>query len=149
MKWQLRQEPLTISGVLVPGTTTHALITRLLLLEDEALEQLTGVVFDSDIILLGNMSLIPWLPDLQYLGYDKATPHLLLPTNLQSDLPADLLEGKILLTHGPGQYALDYKNKRIIPVQRALPLVRSALQALQNDAQWKTELNDKQSAEHG
>jgi hypothetical protein len=63
---------------------------------DGRLLELKGVAGPGVIIVLGEETLLPWVPGICYLGKDTEAAALLLPTNLEPSVPVPLLERAIL-----------------------------------------------------
>jgi hypothetical protein len=90
--WQPRSIPLTPAAVGAEGDVARLLARRLLIRDDEALAQLSGVAGPELILLLGPEVILPWVDGAFYLGRDVGAPTLLLPTTLEPSVPLLLLE---------------------------------------------------------
>ena len=90
--WRPRAEPLSPGAVVALGDAADALARRLLTREDAEIARLQGVTADGMIAVIGATEDLPWVDGALYLGHDAAAPVLLLPTTLEPDLPADLLQ---------------------------------------------------------
>ena len=63
---------------------------------DRELLAMLGATTADTLFLLGPEEALPWVPGVQYLGRDPRAPLLLLPTELEVDVPLDVLQRAIL-----------------------------------------------------
>jgi hypothetical protein len=91
-----RAEPLAPLAAAARGPAALALAARLLARDDAALEALHGVSGPGLLVVVGDRERLPWVDGVVYLGRDPAAPSLLLPTALEPDVPAPLLERAVL-----------------------------------------------------
>src|SRR5690349_16891045 len=91
-EWRPRMYPLEPAAVVAQGEADRRLAARLLSLNDEGLSRLQGVSGTGLLLILGAADELPWVDGAIYLGRDPAAPALLLPTNLEPNLPVSLLQ---------------------------------------------------------
>lgn len=104
----------------------HALAQRLLAYDDQRLAQLRGVAGSNILVLLGVNEYLPWLPNMQYLGVIDEAPRLLLPTELEPNVPVALLQQALL--QQPSQLAILPSSKQLIAVEHAQVIDKNHLQ---------------------
>jgi hypothetical protein len=75
-------------------------VSKVLARDDSFLVRWSGVAASDTVVFLGEHESLPWVDGASYLGWDERTPHLLLPTNREPDVPLDLLE-RVLLQRCP------------------------------------------------
>ncbi|MGD8913316.1 MAG: hypothetical protein PVI97_16365 [Candidatus Thiodiazotropha sp.] len=126
--WRMRHEPLVPQGLMAYGAQRRATAERLLAQDDQRLARLRGIAGDHHLLILGNETDLPWIPEATYLGQDPLATHLMLPTNLTPDIPLEWLDRAIITTHGERHYAVDPMHRMLVPITDALSLDRSCLQ---------------------
>jgi hypothetical protein len=125
--WRMRHEPLVPQGLMASGPQRHTTAERLLTRDDQHLARLRGVVGDQHLLILGDETDLPWIPEATYLGQDRLAVHLLLPTNLCPEIPLEWLDRALIAAHGEQHYAVDPIRHMLVPVADALRLDRSCL----------------------
>ena len=126
--WQPREFSLLPAAVAARGEASLRLGRRLLQLSDESLGQLQGVAGKELIIVQGAAELLPWVDGVQYLGIDSGAPSLLLPTNYQPGLPANLVERALAArSQLPGMIAVLPHPLLLASMRDARPIVRATL----------------------
>jgi hypothetical protein len=94
--WSDREPPLEACAVAAWGDTARRLASHVLELDQTALGRLSGVAGKSALVLLGEVTNLPWVDGVLYLGRDPLAPALLLPTQIEPTVPAaNLLERAI------------------------------------------------------
>ncbi|MCP4149947.1 MAG: hypothetical protein GY757_19530, partial [bacterium] len=58
----------------------NSLVQRLLRFDDSILQSLKGIGSKEFIVIIGPEEKLPWVEGLIYLGHDRETPGILLPT---------------------------------------------------------------------
>ncbi len=126
-----RAAPLTPRAAVAEGAVALRLARALLARDDAALARLSGVAAPGLLLVTGPEEALPWVDGVRYLGTDPEAPALLLPTALEPELPAALVE-RALLTAAAGAatpLALLEGPARLVPVGQARPLERARLVA--------------------
>jgi MoxR-vWA-beta-propeller ternary system protein len=127
--WRAREEPLVPVAVAARGLAASALASRMLARDDETLGRWLGVAAPSLLLVLGEGAELPWADGVLYLGRDPEAPALLLPTTLQADVPAALLQ-QALLRRGAGlapPLAVLLDPAELVPAGPARPVLRAEL----------------------
>jgi len=129
-----RAEPLAPCAAAAEGAAAAALVRALLRRDDAALAGLSGVAAPGLLVVTGPAEALPWADGVRYLGRDPAAPALLLPTALEPEAPAALVERALLAAAGPADrvaapFAVLDGPLRLVPLGEARPLDRSALLA--------------------
>lgn len=125
--WRPRLTPLAPLGVVAQGGAATKLAHRLLQ-APELLPRFKCVSAPRFLVILGEEELLPWVDSLVYLGRDRRSPSLLLPTNLEPSVPPALLERAIAARHaGIGPCALILNPPSLIPLGAARPIARQGL----------------------
>jgi hypothetical protein len=126
--WQPRSSPLAPIGVAAQGAAATRLAHRLLQEPADVLPRFSGVSGPGLLVILGEEELLPWVDKVVYLGRDRQSPSLLLPTNLEPSVPLSLLERSISARYaGVAPCALLLNPLSIIPLAEARPLARKSL----------------------
>jgi hypothetical protein len=125
--WRARLTPLAPIGLVAQGSAATKLAHRLLEAPD-VLPRFKGVSGPKLLVILAEEELLPWVDKLVYLGRDRQSPSLLLPTNLEPSVPPALLERAIAANHpGIGPCALLLNPPTLIPLGEARALARRGL----------------------
>lgn len=128
IEWQPRQIALEPIAIAARGTAARALARRLTKFDDENLAQFAGVFAPDLIVIFGDSNKLPWVDEGIYLGRDAGANSILLPTNYQPKISANLFE-KILLAkfkeHLP--FAVLRQPNHIVTFKNALPINRTIL----------------------
>jgi hypothetical protein len=130
-----RTVPLAPIGCAARGPAARALAARLARTaarDEAALTRLSGVSGPSLLVILGRGDELPWVDGVVYLGRDPAAPALLLPTTLEPDVPAALLE-RSLLAHESGlapPLVVLADPPLVASAGIARPIARAAIQGL-------------------
>jgi len=120
----------TPHAVAARGDVALRLVRRLLA---GRLDGLRGVVADNGwVVILGDPP--PWCDGATFLGVVPEAPDLYLPTRRRWEVPAELLQRRILAMGRPEDAPLAWLDDALVPLGPARPLDRSALQALLEDA---------------
>lgn len=125
-----RRLPLSPAAAAGVGEAARRLGERLLEGEDRQLAALRGVAGDDVLVVLGEAESLPWVDGIAYLGVDPSAPRLLLPTALEPDVPASLLE-RALVGRTPaerGLLAVLASPRRVIPAGGARRIERALLE---------------------
>ena len=131
MNWLPRERPLTPCAVVAQGAAAQRLARRLLRCADAELAQWRGVAERDTLVVLGEAEALPWADGAIYLGQEAAAPALLLPTALQPDFPAALLERALRAqfpTVAP-PFAVLPGTLQIVSLAGARTVARASLQA--------------------
>lgn len=126
--WRPRQQALTPCAVAAQGISARTLARHLLNRSGQRLALLRGVAGDDILLLLGAEEHLPWLPGLQYLGIALDAPKLLLPSNLEPDVPCALLQQALLAQHPCAQLAVLAGSKEVLAAEHARALQKDRLQ---------------------
>lgn len=124
-----RAAPLAPVAAAARGAAARALAERLLARDDEALAKLAGVAAPDLILVLGESDALPWVDGVLYLGRDPAAPALLLPTALEPDVPAPLLERAVLARERAAPVAVLVEPRQLVSAAAARPVERARLAA--------------------
>lgn len=126
--WHPRLVPLAPIGVAAQGVAATRLAHRLLQEPSDVLPRFKGISGPGLLVILGVEELLPWVDMVAYLGRDRQSPSLLLPTNLEPSVPLSLLE-RALTAHfaGVAPCALLLNPLSIVPLTQARPLARKSL----------------------
>jgi hypothetical protein len=110
---------------------SHALATRLLECDDEALGALQGIAGEGFLAVLGEEDQLPWVDGVVYLGREASSPSLLLPTNREPLVPPPLLERAVLgrLRSPQPPIAVLVDPALLVSAGPARPIDRERLQA--------------------
>ncbi len=124
---RLSLTPAAAAGV---GGVARRLGERLLDLDDPRLAGLRGVASDDVLVVLGEAESLPWVDGIVYLGHDSSAPRLLLPTALEPDVPASLLERALFgrASGEKGPLAVLASPRRLIPAGAARRIERTLLE---------------------
>jgi hypothetical protein len=132
ISWSDREPPLEACAVAAWGDVARRLASHLLELDQTALGRLTGVAGKSAIVLLGEETNLPWVDGVLYLGRDPVAPTLLLPTRIESAVPAtNLLERALRkrFSNLSPPLAILPDTLTVISCYNALQLSRSRIEA--------------------
>ena len=89
-----------------------------------------GVATSDTIVLLGEAESLPWVDGVSYLGSDERAPHLLLPTNREPSVPADLLQQALTdQSRFPAPLAFIEASNTVVSLSEARELSRDALRS--------------------
>ena len=94
MRFVPRGEPLPPAAVLAHGEAAVRLARRLVRRPAAELARWSGVAAPGLLLLLGEA--LPWLDGVRYLGREPEAPALLVPTTLAPDVPAALVERRLI-----------------------------------------------------
>jgi hypothetical protein len=94
MKLVPRLEALPVAALLAHGPTAVELARRLLRKPAAELGRWSGVGAPGLLVLLGEG--LPWIDGVRYLGREPDAPSLLVPTTLAPDVPAPLVERRLV-----------------------------------------------------
>lgn len=131
LKWVPANAPLKAVGLIAPKD--DKVIQTLLALDLERITSLRGSFSDAAIVLLGDESHLPWIPNAVYVGQLASAPNILIPTHLQPSYPLDWLGRAVERQFGKGQYALDPIHKRVFNTSEALSVSIIKLKELLNE----------------
>lgn len=129
VRWRPREQPLAPAAVAARGPAARALAQRLLARDDQTLARWLGVASADLLLLLGEGHELPWADGVTYLGRDPQAPALLLPTTLEPDVPAALLQQALLGRAGAAATPLAVLPgpHELVPAGPARPLLRAEI----------------------
>lgn len=113
------------------GPVARTLAERVLLLDDERLQQLRGIAGQELLVVLGESEALPWVEGCLYLGRDAGAPRLLLSTALRPAVASELFERALLLRWPNLQppIAVVASPRRVLSLAAALPIQRHVIRA--------------------
>jgi hypothetical protein len=112
------------------GETAKELARKLLASDHTKWPNLRGVATSDAIVLLGEAESLPWVDGVSYLGSDDRAPHLLLPTNREPNVPADLLQQALVeQSPFPPPLAIIETRNTVVSLSQARELSRDALRS--------------------
>ena len=94
LEWLPREPPLPPTAVLARGAAARALVERLVALEDEKRQSLSGVAGPELVVIAGPD--LPWVDGAVWLGTDPRAPALRLPTTREPSVHPALVERAVL-----------------------------------------------------
>lgn len=128
--WHFRGEPRVPVAVVASGETAKELARKLLASDHTKWTSLRGVATSDAIVLLGEAESLPWVDGVSYLGSDDRAPHLLLPTNREPNVPADLLQQALVeQSPFPPPLAIIETRNTVVSLSQARELSRDALRS--------------------
>jgi MoxR-vWA-beta-propeller ternary system domain bpX5 len=128
--WHFRGEPRVPVAVVASGETAKELARKLLASDHTKWTSLRGVATPDAIVLLGEAESLPWVDGVSYLGSDDRAPHLLLPTNREPNVPADLLQQALVeQSPFPPPLAIIETRNTVVSLSQARELSRDALRS--------------------
>lgn len=107
------------------GQSMKPLIHKLLDMSKEQFQLYSGI-YAPDIMLIAGPNL-PWVDGIQYLGKHSEAPNLLLPTNLQCNVPLSILDKAVCQLEVEPPIAILPKNNTVLSFRPALPLCSDKL----------------------
>jgi MoxR-vWA-beta-propeller ternary system protein len=112
------------------GETAKELAKKLLSFDPTQWTNWKGIATSDTIVLLGEAESLPWVDGARYLGSDERAPHLLLPTNREPNVPADLLQ-QALIERSPFPPPLAFVEGRnmVVSLSHARELSRDVLKS--------------------
>jgi len=112
------------------GETAKELAEKLLSFDATQWTNWKGIATSDIIVLLGEAESLPWVDGARYLGSDERAPHLLLPTNREPNVPADLLQ-QALIERSPFPPPLAFVESRnmVVSLSHARELSRDVLKS--------------------
>ena len=126
--WRPREAPIAATAVAGVGEVARALARRLLEETDEVLARLRGVAGRDILVLLGEEAALPWADGVVYLGADPRTRVLLLPTALEPEQPAEIVDHALAARFpNAAPMAVLVGADTVVPVAAARPVSRAAL----------------------
>lgn len=128
--WSFRTTPLPAIGMLVFKSRRADLIDVLNSMSDSELKELHGCFCENCILIIAGENNLPWVPDALYLGQDLEAEQLYLPTQLQIELPAELLLQALQDQLGEGNYIYDATANHWYHFLHCVSITRSHLQEL-------------------
>ena len=128
--WHFREEPRVPVAVVASGETAKELAKKLLSFDAAQWANWKGIATSDTIVLLGEAESLPWVDGVSYLGSDERAPHLLLPTNREPNVPADLLQ-QALIEGSPFPPPLAFVETRnmVVSLSHARELSRDVLKS--------------------
>lgn len=128
--WHFREEPRVPVAVVASGETAKELAKKLLSSDHTQWTNWKGAAASDTIVLLGEAESLPWVDGVSYLGSDERAPHLLLPTNREPSVPADLLQ-QALIERSPFPPPLAFVESKnmVVSLSHARELSRDVLKS--------------------
>lgn len=127
--WRESDPPLVASACVASGPVAPRLVERLL--TRVRLDDLSGVVAENAIVLLGPAASLPWTDGVLYLGRHKDAPGVLFPTTSLPGGPLDLvaraIRSRVREQELPVAVLPEAGRWRIYPLGSARPLGRAEL----------------------
>ena len=127
--FRLRASPLPATAVLAEGDVAAALRVRLLDRTPEELARLEGVRGAGRLTLIGATEALPWCAGVRYFASQPGLRQLLLPVELEADVPAAWLLAAL-----PGEGARlvlpQASGVMVMPLVEARPLRRDWLETM-------------------
>lgn len=132
MKWNWKKNGIAVEpqGVIGFGNTRKKLAERLLIESEESLSAIYAVSADECLIVFGNSSWLPWVPNINYICRSTEIPDLWLPTVSIPDIPHSLLLQKIQNDTDKTSVLIWPEPKLIIPLHRQYLLSHKHLQGM-------------------
>jgi hypothetical protein len=132
--WAPRATPLAARAAVAQGAAARALGRRLLDGDDERLALLSAVAGRDLLLVLGDSDDLPWVDGVTYLGSERETPALLVPTALAPSVPVAVLDRAVRarLDGEPGAGGLAavlVEPLRLVPCHAARAIARDRLAA--------------------
>ena len=126
LAFRQRETPLEPRGLLARGSSLSLLVQRLLERTDDELSRLSGVRGTDLIVLTGERDALPWCDGVRYFGAVPEFPGVLLPVDLEPDLPMVWLS-RALPGSGTRLLLPTEAGLQVIPLLEARPIARSRL----------------------
>lgn len=117
-------------GLVAQGGVARAVLARLQALDAAQLQPLSATACRDFLVLLGPASSLPWVDGVRYCAPATTAPGLWLPTHVQPDLPADLLQAALARRVQRAPVLLWHDPEQIFPLNEAANLTTDYLQWL-------------------
>jgi hypothetical protein len=126
VSFRVRAVPLVPAAALVQGDDVASLVARLLDRAPAELARLEGVRGRDVMVVTGPSELLPWCAGVRYFGAEPGAPQLLLPLDLEPDVPAAWLHAA-LPGEGVRLIVPRADGLTIVPLAAARPIDRALL----------------------
>ena len=137
LTWMPRLIPLRPEAAIATGAAAQKISQLMLRYPVERLERLKAGGLGELLLVVGDEDDLPWAPGVSYLGRDPDAHQIYLPTNLQPNLPAILLEQSLRQAGKRLPLAVLPETMQLVTITNLLPLRREILEKFANDLRFE------------